>query len=121
MTSRWCVLGLLTLFAALPLQAGQPLTLSVSPAVSFAPAILRIQATIEADTDNRAVEFTADSPDFFRSSRLPLEGDAAARTNRIEFPGLPEGDYEVTATLFGSDGQPRGQEHRSIRVVARGH
>jgi hypothetical protein len=106
---------------AVTLSAGEPLKIKVSPAMSFAPAFVRIQATIDVDADNRAVEITADSGDFYRSSRIQLEGDRAARTNIFEFPGLPSGEYEVTATLFGADGRPRGQVRQTINVVAHGH
>jgi hypothetical protein len=118
---RRTVLCGILIAGSLSLSAGGPLKMKVSPAVSFAPAFVRIQATIDADTDNRAVEITADSGDFYRSSRIQLEGDRAARTNIFEFHGLPEGEYEVTATLFGSDGTPRGQVKQTVTVVARGH
>lgn len=106
---------------SMSLRAGELLTIKVSPSISFAPAFVRVQATIEADAANRAVEIIADSGDFYRSSRIPLEGDRAARTNIFEFPGLPSGEYEVTATVFGSDGRPRGRVRQTVNVVARGH
>jgi hypothetical protein len=106
---------------SMTLSGSEPLKIRVSPSVSFAPAFVRVQATIAIDADNRAVEITADSGDFYRSSRIQVEGDRAARTNIFDFPGLPSGEYEVTATLFGSDGQPRGQVRQTINVVARGH
>jgi hypothetical protein len=118
---RRAVLCGILMAGSLSLGAGAPLKIKVSPAVSFAPAFVRIQATIDAHADNRAVEITADSGEFYRSSRVQLEGDKAARTNVFEFPGLPSGEYEITATLFGSDGKPRGQVHQSVNVVSRGH
>ncbi len=117
---RAALCGIL-MFGSMSLSAGGPLRIRVSPAVSFAPAFVRIQATIDQDADNRAVEITADSGDFYRSSRVQLEGDRAARTNIFEFPGLPSGEYEITATLFGSDGKPRGQMRQTVNVVTRGH
>lgn len=107
--------------ASISLDASEPLRIRVSPAVSFAPACVRIHTTIEADQNNRAVEIAANSEDFYRSSRIQLEGDKAARTNIFEFPGLPEGEYEVTATLFGSDGRPRGQVRQTVSVVSHRH
>jgi len=106
---------------SMSLSASEPMKIRVSPSVSFAPAVVRVQATIELDADNRAVEITADSGEFYRSSRIQLEGDRAARTNIFEFPGLPAGDYEVTATVFGSDGRPRGRVRQTVTVVGRGH
>jgi hypothetical protein len=118
--NRMMLCGIL-MVGSISLSAGEPLSIRVSPAVSFAPAVVRIQATIDADADNRAVEMTADSGNFYRSSRIPPEGNRAARTNIVEFPGLPGGEYQITVTLFGSDGQPRGRVKQTVNVVARGH
>lgn len=118
---RRAILCGVLMFGSLSLGASEPLTIKVTPPVSFAPAVVRIQATINGDADNRAVEITADSGDFYRSSTIQLEGDKAARTNTVEFPGLPEGEYQVTATLFGSDGKSRGQVRQTVNVVGRGH
>jgi len=71
---------LLASAATLPLGAGEPITMKVSPAVAFAPANLVVRATIPSDADNRAVEIAAESPNFYRSSEIELEGDKAART-----------------------------------------
>lgn len=115
------VLFVILMTASLSLSAGEPVTIRVSPAVTFAPACVRVQTTIEASADNRFIEIAAESEDFFRSSRIQLDGDRAARTNTFEFPNLPEGAYDVSATLFGSDGQPRGKGYQKLTVVTRGH
>jgi hypothetical protein len=120
MKVRACLFGLLVASASLPLGAGERITMKVSPAVAFAPANLVVRATIECDADNRAVEITAESPDFYRSSEIQLEGEKAARTNTFEFRSLPPGTYEVRATLFGMSGQPRGIVRQQINVIASG-
>ena len=48
MKVRTFLIGILTLLA-MPLGAGERLAMSVSPAVSFAPAHLVVRAMIEAD------------------------------------------------------------------------
>jgi hypothetical protein len=120
MKVRAALFGVLMLTSALPLGAGQRLTLKVSPAVSFAPANLVVRATIVADADNRAVEIVAESDDFYRSSQIQLEGDRAARTNMFEFRSLPPGTYEVRANLVGADGQSRAMVRQQINVFASG-
>jgi hypothetical protein len=120
MKVRAVLFGILMLTSALPLGAGQRLTLKVSPAVSFAPANLIVRATILADADNRAVEIIAESDDFYRSSQVQLEGDRAARTNMFEFRSLPPGTYEVRAILVGADGQSRAMVRQQINVFASG-
>ena len=108
------------MIVAVPLGAGEPLALRVSPAVSFAPANLVVRATIEADAANRFMEVVAESADFFRASTIQLEGDKAPRTNMFEFRSLPPGTYEVKATLIGSNGRARAYARQEINVMAGG-
>jgi len=120
MKVRACLLGILMTSTTLPIGAGERITMKVSPAVSFAPANLVVRATIEADADNRAVEIVAESPDFYRSSEIQLEGDRAARTTTFEFRSLPPGTYEVRAKLLGVDGQQRAAVRQQVNVIASG-
>ena len=120
MNVRTVCLGILMASAAtLPLGAGEPITMRVSPAVSFAPANLVVRTTIPSDPENRAVEILAESPDFYRSSEIQLEGDKAARTTSFEFRSLPPGTYEVRATLFGRSGT-RGVVRQQVNVMPSG-
>ena len=111
---------MMTLIATLPLGAGERMTIKVSPAVAFAPANLIVRAMIAADADNRAVEITAESQDFYRSSLVQLEGEKAARTSQFEFRSLPPGTYEVRANLFGTRGEQRATVRQQINVIAAG-
>ena len=95
------------------------MTIRVSPAVSFAPANLIVRATIEVDPDNRAVQIVAESPEFYRSSEIPLNGDRAPRTTMFEFRSLPPGVYEVKATLRGTSGE-RASVRQQVNVIASG-
>jgi hypothetical protein len=120
MKVRACLLGILMTSTTLPIGAGERITMKVSPAVAFAPANLVVRTTIEADADNRAVEIVAESPDFYRSSEIQLEGDRAARTTTFEFRSLPPGTYEVRAKLVGVDGQQRAAVRQQVNVIASG-
>ena len=119
MKVRTCLFGALTLIA-MPLGAGERLAMSVSPAVSFAPAHLVVRAVIEADDENRAMKVVAESGDFYRASEVELDGDRAPRTNMFEFRSLPPGNYQVTATLLSADGHPRAYKHSQVNVVSSG-
>ena len=112
--------GILMLVAALPMGAGERITVKVSPAVAFAPANLVVRTMIEADQDNRAVEIVAESDDFYRSSQIQLEGDKAPRATSFEFRSLPPGTYEVRALLLGADGEQRAFARQTINVIASG-
>src|SRR5205809_7648272 len=119
---RTAFVGILILAGALPLGAGTPDPVSVkaTPAVAFAPATLVVRATITADAHNRAIEVSADSGDFFRSSAIELEGEHAPRTNVFEFRSLPPGTYEVRARLIGDDGRQRALARQEVSVIASG-
>jgi hypothetical protein len=91
------LLGAIILLATLPADAGERLTIHVSPAMSFAPPNLVVQAAIEADKDNRALAIIAASSDFYRSSEMSLEGQHTPRISVFEFRSLPSGECEVRA------------------------
>jgi hypothetical protein len=112
-------LGILLSSATLTLSADEPISMKVSPAVAFAPANLVVRTTIPSDAANRAVEISAESVDFYRSSEIQLEGEHAARTTRFEFRSLPPGRYEVRAILYGANGT-RGVARQEIHVMASG-
>jgi hypothetical protein len=83
---------LLSLLAvALPVDAGEPLTMGLTPSVAFEPAHLRIRTVIEAHDENRELQIIAQSADFYRSSVIQLEGANAPRVNLFEFRNLPTG------------------------------
>jgi len=120
MSARMLVLGLTLLLAATTIAGKDAVSIRVSPAVSFAPAHLVIQTRIEPDDNNRAIEVVANSEEFYRSSTIPLEGERAPKTTTVQFVSLPPGDYEVTATLIGSDGQHRASARMHVNVVESG-
>ena len=76
-------LTFLVILTAAGVGANDKLALRVSPAVAFAPATLRVQTTIEASAANRSVEIIAESEEFYRSSEMQLDGEAAPRTIRV--------------------------------------
>lgn len=119
MNGRCLVLGML-LTATGAAGANEPLALRVSPAFSFAPANLVIQANVDRDADNRSMEVIADSAEFYRSSTIALEGERAPRTSRFEFRSLPPGDYEITATVIGADGRQRATARQQVKVLESG-
>ena len=63
--------------SAVSLTATNPLTITASPARSFAPTTLTIRVQVEPDADNRELEVVAEPSAYYRSSRLPLEGAGA--------------------------------------------
>jgi hypothetical protein len=115
-------MGLFTLTVAPTtfVAAKEPLSIRVSPAVSFAPADLIIKTRIDPDSYNRALEVIAESEDFYRSSMIQLEGDRAPKTTLFEFRSLPPGEYEVRASVIKADGQPKAIVRAQAHVVESG-
>src|SRR5438034_11426983 len=114
MKLRAILFGVLLLTCTLPLGAGERMTLRVSPSVSFAPANLIVRTQIEADAQNRGVEIVAESPDFYRSSEIQLDGERARRTTRFEFRSFRPGPYEGRAPRLGPGGWPRAPLRRQV-------
>lgn len=88
------------------LRAGddRPLDLSVTPRVTHSPGTIRVTATIDRHQANRKIIIEAESPAFYRSSSRNLDGADAARKDTRVFDNLPEGTYEIRATLERNDG-----------------
>jgi hypothetical protein len=101
-------------------DADDRLSLRVSPAVAYAPATLRVQTTIEPDADNRSIEIIAESPEFYRSSAIQLDGESAPKTTIIQFPGLPTGEYSVRGILRDSRGDELAIVVRKVNIVESG-
>jgi hypothetical protein len=100
------------------LNGGQPLTLQVSPVMTSAPAVISVRAVIEASDENRALEVVAQSTEFFRGSRIELDGRAAPPLSVFQYSNLPPGLYEVSAFLIGTNGQ-RAAVSKIVKVVPR--
>ena len=107
---RLLLIGGLLALAAMPAGAGDQLKMAVSPAHSFAPAVLRVRVGIEPSAANRSLEVIADGDQFYRSSEIQLEGDHSPATFNLELRDLPEGAYRVVGILEG---------RRGTRTIAR--
>ena len=91
--------------------------MAVSPVQSFAPTNLTIRIHVETDAGNRALEVVADSGNYYRSSRMQLEGAEAPRTISLEFRNLPGGDYDVRGVLIDIAGHERAAVRKPVVVL----
>lgn len=99
------------------LGANERLAIRVSPSVAFAPANLVVRTTVEPDPQNRSIEIIAESPEFYRSSEMQLDGERAPRTTMFQFRSLPSGEYMVRAILKGQGGHELASVDRQVNVV----
>ena len=102
------------------LDAGDRIGMKIRPSMCFAPADVDVRVTIEPHADNRSLEITADSVEFFRSSLIPLEGERAPKVFAMRLRGLPGGEYEIEAILRDAGGGLRGSTRRNVNVIASG-
>jgi hypothetical protein len=103
--------------SALTANAGEQLTIVVSPKQSFAPTNLTVRVHIPSDEGNRALVVTADSGEYYRSSRVQLDGAAAPRTIAFDFPGLPSGDYEIGGAVVDGAGRLLAAARTHVMVL----
>jgi hypothetical protein len=59
-----------------------------------------------------------DSPEYYRSSLMQLDGDQAPRTTTVRYEGVPGGMYEVRVVLFGSDGRQLAATSRQVQILS---
>jgi hypothetical protein len=97
-------------------RANEKVGVRVSPTVAFAPAFLRVLTTIEPSDDNRLLRIELDSPSYYRSSDIPLNGRNAQRVSVFEVKDVPTGLYEVRARLVGVSG-PIATTVRVVKVA----
>jgi hypothetical protein len=110
------ICGLLAL-TVLPADGGQALSVKVTPLKSFAPAMLRVLVRIGPNANNRSLALIADGENFYRSSEVPLAGNAAPKLIEFSWPSLPEGEYSILAVLSDAAGRERAVAHESVSVI----
>jgi hypothetical protein len=117
---RWSRLWLsgLALSTATLAAAGDPVSLRVNPSVSIAPTMLAISVSVAPQAENRALEIVVDSNDFYRLSRVQLDGDRGPRVNTMKIDGVPAGEYAVTATVLGADGKRGTMARAHVEVMS---
>ena len=115
------LMGAAVLLGATPGNATDSrLKIDVSPRISAAPAVVRIRAIVPPSAENRGLKIVADSGDYFRSSFVSLDGADAASVTDTSFKNLPGGEYEITVTLVGADGD-QAMDRRLIMVTSLNH
>jgi hypothetical protein len=97
-------------------HSNTPVTLLVTPRFAMvggsAQAVVRVSPAVE----NRRLRITVDSPDYFRSSDVTLDGADSARTHFVPLQSLTAGSYEVLAVVYGTQGE-RGRSEQKFDVL----
>ena len=104
------------LLSATVLAGDDALRMQVSPLLARAPAAVTVRITFHAAADDRYLQVIAESPTFYRSSEVQLEGADASPIQVFEFRNLPTGVYEITSVLIGRQG-PRATARRLAKIA----
>jgi hypothetical protein len=99
-----CAYGFL-LATAFTVSAGERLTIAVSTSQDFAPATATIRVHVTPDANDRGLEFSVDSGEYYRSSWFQLDGTEAPQAVAVEVRGLPGGNYQIRGALVDSTGR----------------
>ena len=99
--------------------ANQPIAVRVTPHISLEPATLNIDLIVERNSNNRALQLSVESENYYRSSLVQLDGDDAPRVTTMRYGSVPAGSYEVKATLLGPDEKTRAMTTQYIEVFGR--
>jgi len=126
---RWRIsLGFAVLMGALAGAAGaqednrdlalakQGVEVRLSARFALEQEIVRSLIRVAPHRNNRLLRVEIDSPDFFRSSDVQLEGELAARNHFFSWKSLPRGSYELRPRSQG----PRIRRHVTSDVVGTG-
>jgi hypothetical protein len=98
-------------------RASQRLHMRVYPVVSPAPADILIYVGVERSAENRFIRVSAESPTFYRSSIMQLEGELAPRVSVFTYRALPPGTYDVRAELVAANGRTTETERITVSVA----
>ena len=118
--TAFALFALALLGMAMPVNGRAALELRVGPAFSFAPAEVRLQFLIAPDRENGALDVVAESEDFYRSSRVELEGERAPRVLSFRYQAMPAGEYSLRGVLLDRGGHERVMVEKQITVMSTG-
>ena len=85
------------------IAADAQVTIAVRPAVTVARGNAQLKILVERNDRNRLLTWEIDGPNSYRSSRMELEGVNAPRSWFFLVRDLPEGEYDIRATVDRSD------------------
>jgi len=98
------------------LNATEPITVSVWPAVAIARGAAQLKIVVERNDLNRSLMWEIDGPNYYRSSTEQIDGADSPRNWLFLLKELPAGEFDVRATVKRSNNSQALAQCR-IRVV----
>lgn len=97
-----------------------PIEIRLVSQAAFSPAHVRGLVRVAPHSDNRMFRIEMDSPGFYRSSDIQLDGERAARNHFFTWQSLPPGPYAIVVTVFGPGGDVRAERHVPLTILGPG-
>jgi hypothetical protein len=91
------------LAGSMHLNADEGVSISVRPTITSANGSAQVRVVVARNERNRVLTWEVDGPNYYRSSAIPLDGVSSPRSYLFFARELPEGKYEVRATVRRAD------------------
>ena len=101
---------------SMQMNADEAISITVRPAVTSSGGNAQLKVLVSRNERNRMLVWEVDGPDYYRSSSMPLDGAASARSYFFMVRELPAGDFAVRASVKRNDDSVV-TDWRSIKVV----
>ena len=85
------------------IAADESISIAVRPAVTVSRGSAQLKVLVARNERNRTLTWEVDGPNFFRSSQMAMEGASAPRSWFFMVHDLPEGEYNIRATVKRND------------------
>ena len=110
------VVALGVLAGSMQMSADEAISITVRPAVTSFRGNAMLKVLVSRNEKNRVLVWEVDGPNYYRSSSMPLEGAAAARSYVFMVKDLPAGEFDVRATVKRNDSSTV-VDRSSIKVI----
>ena len=104
--------------SAAPLNADEPITVSIYPAVAVARGEANLKIFVERNDQNRMLNWEVDGPGYYRSSTAQLDGAESPRSWFFSVKDLTPGMYNIRATVRRSNNS-ESVAATQMRVIGR--
>jgi hypothetical protein len=101
-------------------SALQPITVSVYPTVALTTGTAQVRVRVERNEMNRTLVWEIDGSDYYRSSSVQLDGASAPRNWLFILRNLPEGEYNLRATIIRNNNSAEPFAKTTMAVVSGG-
>jgi hypothetical protein len=98
------------------MSADEAVSITVRPAVTLFRGSAQLRVLVSRNEKNRSLVWEVDGPSYYRSSSIALDGAASPRSYLFTVKDLPEGEFDVRATVKRNDSSA-STDRSSIMVV----